>query len=107
MVFEAVFWSLLSTFVAEKTLFMLVIDDNVLAAAHLSKLEMKIELAVLLYQQRRLSFGQAQALAGLGYFEFQEILVNRKIDNGYSIEDLQSDLKTIEKLNSRHRDNRQ
>ncbi len=85
---------------------MLVIEDDILAAAHLSERELKIELAVLLYQQRRLSFGQAQELANLEYFEFQEILANRKIDNGYTIEDLKSDLKTIENLNNRPCDSR-
>jgi predicted HTH domain antitoxin len=86
---------------------MVIIDDTILAAAHLSEAELKIELAVLFYQQRRLSFGQACSLAGVGYFEFQKILAERKIDNGYTLDDLQSDLKTIEKLNSLRRDSHQ
>ena len=104
MVFETVFWGLLSTFVESNNFTMFVIEDNILTAAQLSESEMKIELAVMLYQQRRLSFGQARNLAGLGYFEFQKLLADRKIDNGYTIEDLHDDLKTIETLNASPRD---
>lgn len=77
---------------------MLIIEDSVLQAANMSEQELKVELAVMLYAQNRLSFGQARKLAGMGYFEFEKLLFDRNIPAHYDVEEFKEDLKTIELL---------
>ncbi|MCS6831883.1 MAG: UPF0175 family protein, partial [bacterium] len=43
----------------------LVIPDEVLQAARMTEEEMKLELAVLLFQKEKLTLGQAAELAGM------------------------------------------
>jgi len=75
---------------------MVLIEDSVLAAANLSEQELKVEVAIMLYVQNRLSFGQARKLAGVGYFEFEKLLFDRHIPAHYDVDDFEDDLKTIE-----------
>ncbi len=77
---------------------MVLIEDSVLEAANMSEQELKVELAVMLYAQNRLSFGQARKLAGMGYFEFEKLLFDRNIPAHYDVEEFKEDLKTIELL---------
>ena len=77
---------------------MVLIEDRVLEAARMSEQELKVELAVMLYAQNRLSFGQARKLAGMGYFEFEKLLFDRNIPAHYDVEEFKEDLKTIELL---------
>jgi predicted HTH domain antitoxin len=85
---------------------MVIIDDAILQAAKLTESEVKIELALALYQQRRLSFGQARKLADMEYFEFEKLLADRKIPSGYTVEDLHDDLATLQQVRTEH-DSRQ
>ncbi len=55
--------------------------------------DIRIELALSLYQQEILSFGKARELAGLGKYEFGKLLGDRKITRHYGKEELQQDLK--------------
>ena len=75
---------------------MVLIEDSVLEAANLSEQELKVELALMLYAQNRLSFGQARKLAEIGYYEFEKLLQDRKIAAHYDVEAFQEDLQTIE-----------
>ena len=43
----------------------LVIPDAVVEAAHLSEPELRLEFALFMYQQDRLTLGQASAFAGI------------------------------------------
>ena len=54
--------------------------------------DIRIELALSLYQQEILSFGKARELAGLGKYEFGKLLGDRKITRHYGKEELQQDL---------------
>jgi len=56
------------------------------------------ELAVRLYQKGLLSFGKARELAGMGKWEFHDLLGKEGIVRHYDMEDLQDDLNTLEKL---------
>ena len=56
------------------------------------------ELAVRLYQKGLLSFGKARELAGMGKWEFHDLLGKEGIIRHYDMEDLQDDLNTLEKL---------
>ena len=75
-----------------------VIPDNILQAAGMSEAELKLEIAIMLYQQRKLSTGKAHRLAGMNLIEFQRELASRGICVNYDVEDFQADLKTLRKL---------
>ena len=77
------------------------IDDDLLAAAHLSELELRRELAVALFREERLTLGQASRLAEMNQFAFQSILADRQIPIHYGIEEFRQDLRTIEALERR------
>ncbi len=71
------------------------ITDDVLLEANMSEEEIKIELAVLLYQKGKLSMGQAARLAETNRVQFQFLLASRQIPVNYDEADFQEDLKTI------------
>jgi predicted HTH domain antitoxin len=77
---------------------MVLIEDSLLKAANMSEQELKVELALMLYAQKRFSFGQARQLAGMSYFEFEQLLFDRNIPAHYDVDEFEEDLKTIEKL---------
>ena len=61
-------------------------------------MRLRRELAIRLYQKGLLSFGKARELAGMGKWEFHDLLGKEGIIRHYDLEDLQGDLKTLEKL---------
>ena len=61
-------------------------------------IRLRRELAVRLYQKGLLSFGKARELAGMGKWEFHNLLGKEGIIRHYDMEDLQDDLNTLEKL---------
>jgi predicted HTH domain antitoxin len=78
---------------------MVLIEDEVLQSARISEQDLRVELAVLLYQQQRLSFGQARRLAGLAYATFEQILFARGIPR-FTSDALADDLDTLDYLKS-------
>ena len=78
------------------------ISDDLFEALRLPPEEKVIrlrrELAVRLYQKGLLSFGKARELAGMGKWEFHDLLGKEGIIRHYDMEDLQDDLNTLEKL---------
>lgn len=77
------------------------ISDDVLQAAHMSAEELRRELAVLLFQQDRLTLAQAARLADLDRLQFQHLLASRRIPVHFDIEDFEQDLETLRSLNHR------
>lgn len=75
-----------------------IISDEILQSARLTEAELKQELAILLFQQARLTLGQASRLANIGQIEFQRLLADRNIPLHYDIEDLDADLATLKSL---------
>ena len=69
-------------------------------AAKVTSDELKIELAVHLYKERRLSIGHAREMAGLSLWEFRQILASRKISPHYDVADLDEDMKTWAELDN-------
>jgi len=51
------------------------------------------ELAVMLYADGALAFGKARELAGVGKFEFGQLLVKHGTPRHYTNEELEDDLK--------------
>ena len=56
------------------------------------------ELAIRLYQKGILSFGKARELAQMSKWEFHSLLGQENIERNYDLEELQTDLETLEKL---------
>lgn len=56
------------------------------------------ELALRLYQKGLLSFGKARELAQMTKWEFHSLLGDESIERSYDLEELESDLSTLEKL---------
>ena len=54
--------------------------------------ELLVELAIALYFQGLLSFGKARELAGMGKYEFGQLLGERGIPRHYGQEELEDDL---------------
>ncbi|MCO6488132.1 MAG: UPF0175 family protein [Phaeodactylibacter sp.] len=73
----------------------LVIEDRDLHAAHITEEELRLEIAILLYQQGRFSMGQASRLAGMNRILFLRELGNREIPVNYDVEDFEEDLETL------------
>ena len=73
----------------------LVIPDEFLQAAHISEVDLKLEIAILLFQQEKITLGTASQFAGMNQLEFQRILGGRKIPIHYGVEDFRQDLKSL------------
>jgi predicted HTH domain antitoxin len=63
--------------------------------------ELKEELAVSLYAARKVTLIQAADIAGVGFFEFQGCLRDRKIPQHYGVQDLEDDMQTLRELKNR------
>jgi predicted HTH domain antitoxin len=71
---------------------------EILDAAKMTPAELKIELAVSLYQRGRLAFSKAREVAGLTVWEFRQLLGSRRIPVQYDEDDLSDDLDTLRAL---------
>jgi predicted HTH domain antitoxin len=71
--------------------------DELLQAARLNESEFPIEIAVALFQQDRLTLGQASTFAGIGQLDMQRTLAARGVPIHYGLEDLEQDLATVRK----------
>ena len=67
----------------------------------MSETELKLELAVMLFQKEKLSLGQASRLSALGHLEFQHLLASRNISVHYDVAEFEADLKTLRELGRR------
>ncbi|MEY2879340.1 MAG: hypothetical protein RLZZ15_1720 [Verrucomicrobiota bacterium] len=56
---------------------------------------LKLELALALFHQAKLSFGKARELAGMSVPEFQRELGRRKIPIHYGVADFEHDVATL------------
>ena len=67
---------------------------DILDSARLTVPELKVELAVHLYAQGRLSIGKARELAEMTLWEFRQTLASRRIAPHYDVADLDEDAAT-------------
>ena len=74
------------------------IPDKVIEQTGLSSREFLLKIAVLLFQEEKLSLGQASELAGMHQSAFQKELATRKIALHYGKDDFERDLETIASL---------
>ena len=76
----------------------LVIPDDILRAANMSAGELRWEIALLLFQQDKLTLGQASEFAGISQLEFQRLLASRNIPVHYDAQEFTDDLDTLRRL---------
>ena len=76
----------------------LVIPDDLLRAANISATELKREVALLLFQQEKLTLGQASTFADMSQLEFQRLLATCHIPIHYGEQEFADDLDTLRRL---------
>ena len=64
--------------------------------SEMSEIELRQEIAVLLFRKERASLGQASTLAGMNQLQFQRLLASRDITLHYDVAEFEEDLKTLE-----------
>ena len=74
------------------------IPQEILDSARLTMSELKIEVAVLLYSENRLSIGKAHEFAGMSLWQFRQLLASRQIPVHFDKDDLNEDVETLREL---------
>jgi predicted HTH domain antitoxin len=76
----------------------LAIPTEIVEATHMSPSELKQEIAVMLFQKRKLTLGQASKLADMSQYQFQHLLASRQIPIHYGVDDFKADLNTLKEI---------
>jgi predicted HTH domain antitoxin len=76
----------------------LTLSDDVVLSANLSEADLRLALALALFQDGRITLAQGARLASLDRLAFQHQLAARKLQIHYGEEELDSDMRTIESL---------
>jgi predicted HTH domain antitoxin len=71
------------------------IPDRIAQSTKLTEAELLREVAILLFQQERVTLSKAAQIANLHSFEFQKLLTSRKIPVHYGMEDYQADVTSL------------
>jgi predicted HTH domain antitoxin len=74
------------------------IPQDILDSARLTINDLRTEIAVSLYAQRRLSIGKAHELVDMSLWEFRQLLTFRRISPDYDVSDLDNDIATCQEL---------
>ena len=74
------------------------VPDTDLLGIAMTQAGLKIELAVALFEQDKLSLGKARELAGMTLVEFQRELALRQIPLHFDVEDLKQDVATLKAM---------
>ncbi|MDJ0673969.1 MAG: UPF0175 family protein [Calothrix sp. MO_167.B42] len=75
-----------------------IIPDDILQATKMTEDELKLEIAIMLYKQQKISSGKVRGWTGLTVLEFQHELAKRELCINYDVEDFHSDIKTLQSL---------
>ncbi|MEO1147364.1 MAG: UPF0175 family protein [Cyanobacteria bacterium J06638_22] len=75
-----------------------VIPDDILQATKMTEDELKLEIAMMLYRQQKISSGKVRAWTGLTVLQFQNELAKRNLCINYDVEDFQADVATLQSL---------
>lgn len=70
-------------------------SEDILQATHMTPEELQVEVAVMLFEKEKLSFGRAARMSGMNQLEFQKLLGSREISQHYGIEELHEDIATL------------
>lgn len=75
-----------------------ILSDDLLQTIQMSEDEIRLEIAVLLYQREKLTLAQAARFCGLNRIQFQHVLASRKIPIHYDINDFEEDLRSFREI---------
>jgi predicted HTH domain antitoxin len=75
-----------------------VIPDDILKASSMTEDELKLEIAIMLYKQEKISSGKVRVWTGLSVIEFQQELSKRGLSINYDVEDFQADIQTLQSM---------
>ncbi len=75
-----------------------IVPDDILAATRMTETEMRQEIAVMLFQQEKLTLAQASRFAGMHRVAFQHLLASRQIPVHYGVEDFEQDIQTLREM---------
>ncbi|MCG8329251.1 MAG: UPF0175 family protein [Chitinophagales bacterium] len=73
----------------------LLIEDQELELVHMSESELRLEIAIMLFEKGKISTGKASQFAGMNKILFLKELAKRKIPVNYDEEELNRDLETL------------
>ncbi len=76
----------------------IVIPDEIVRASQMSEGDLKLEIAIMLYKQEKISSGKACQWLGLNLIEFRRELGKRELTINYDVEDFEADLETLHSL---------
>jgi predicted HTH domain antitoxin len=71
------------------------LPEELLQLAQMSEAEMMREIAIMLFEQGRISLGKGAQLAGMHKMDFQSLLASRDICVHYDLEDYQADVERL------------
>lgn len=74
------------------------IPKDILRATRMTPFELKVELAITLFQSNKLSFGKAREMAEMDVWLFQQLLGSRGISPHYDVSDYAEDLDTLSEI---------
>ncbi|MCB0587291.1 MAG: UPF0175 family protein [Phaeodactylibacter sp.] len=74
------------------------ISDKILNKTGLTAEEIKLRLAILLFQEEKLTLAQASKFAGIHQIQFQKELAKRDIPIHYGIDEFKRDIETIKRF---------
>ena len=80
---------------------MLTINNETLQLANMTEQQLLQEIAIMLYQKGKLTFGQATQFAQINYAQFQMLLGTNQIPVNYGTTELLEDVETIKRLKNR------
>jgi predicted HTH domain antitoxin len=75
-----------------------VISDDLLQASGLSEAELLQEIVLLLFQQNRITIGNASNLLEINLIQFQHLIADRDIHLHYDVEDFHADVAALKRL---------
>ncbi|MCA9918664.1 MAG: UPF0175 family protein [Anaerolineales bacterium] len=74
------------------------IPTEILDSARLTMDELRVEVALSLYAQGRLSIGKARELAEMSLWQFRQLLATRQISPHFDVDNLAEDVSTLNEL---------
>jgi len=75
-----------------------IVTDEILATTRMNEPEMRQEIAVMLFQQEKLTLAQSSRFAGMHRIAFQHLLASRRIPIHYGVEDFEQDIKNLKEM---------
>lgn len=71
------------------------LPEELLQVAHMSEAELMREIAIMLFEQGRISLGKGAQLAQMHKMDFQALLASRDICIHYDLEDYRADVEHL------------